>query len=63
MSYNTTTLETCTTDLTQRLGRIVRQGNMNKLVHIFRYVTKNTFDSYLFVRPESRLINCLADIH
>ena len=35
-------------DLTQRLGRIVRQGNMNKQVHIYRYVTKNTFDAYLF---------------
>lgn len=33
-------------DLTQKLGRIVRRGNMNKLVHIFRYVTQNTFDVY-----------------
>ena len=41
-------------DLTQRLGRIVRQGNMNKLVHIYRYVTKNTFDSYLFQLVEKK---------
>lgn len=41
-------------DLTQRLGRIVRQGNINKLVHIYRYVTKNTFDSYLFQLVEKK---------
>ena len=37
-------------DLTQRAGRIIRQGNMNKTVHIYRYVTESTFDSYLWVR-------------
>ena len=41
-------------DLTQRLGRIVRQGNMNKEVNIFRYVTKNTFDAYLFQLVEKK---------
>lgn len=39
-------------DLEQRAGRIVRQGNENKEVQIFRYVTENTFDSYLWVRHE-----------
>jgi len=33
-------------DLEQREGRIIRQGNQNKKVKIFRYVTENTFDSY-----------------
>ena len=35
-------------DLTQRAGRIVRQGNQNAEVDIFRYTTASTFDSYLF---------------
>ncbi|BBM52363.1 helicase [Leptotrichia trevisanii] len=39
-------------DLEQRAGRIVRQGNENKKVEIYRYVTENTFDSYLWVRHE-----------
>ena len=39
-------------DMTQRNGRIVRQGNMNKEVKVFNYVTEGTFDSYLFVRHE-----------
>lgn len=39
-------------DLEQRKGRIVRQGNMNEKVHIFRYVTEGTFDAYLWVRHE-----------
>lgn len=39
-------------DLAQRLGRIVRQGNKNAEVDVFRYVTENTFDAYLFVRHE-----------
>ena len=39
-------------DLEQRKGRIVRQGNRNKKVHIYRYVTEGTFDSYLWVRHE-----------
>ncbi|ARP50676.1 hypothetical protein B6259_07195 [Ruminococcaceae bacterium CPB6] len=33
-------------DLQQREGRILRQGNENKKVKIFRYVTKDTFDAY-----------------
>lgn len=41
-------------DLTQRLGRIVRQGNMNKEVNIYRYITKNTFDAYLFQLVEKK---------
>ena len=39
-------------DLAQRLGRIVRQGNLNPEVEIFRYVTEGTFDAYLYVRHE-----------
>ena len=35
-------------DMTQRNGRIIRQGNMNKEVKVFNYVTEGTFDSYLF---------------
>ena len=39
-------------DLEQREGRIIRQGNHNKKVQIFRYVTESTFDSYMWVRHE-----------
>ena len=39
-------------DLEQRAGRIVRQGNKNEEVSIYRYITENTFDSYLWVRHE-----------
>lgn len=39
-------------DLEQRKGRIVRQGNTNPNVHIYRYVTEATFDAYLWVRHE-----------
>lgn len=39
-------------DLAQRAGRIIRQGNENKEVHIYRYVTEKTFDAYLWVRHE-----------
>jgi len=39
-------------DLEQRSGRIIRQGNKNKEVHIYRYVTEGTFDAYLWVRRE-----------
>ncbi len=35
-------------DLEQRAGRIIRQGNFNKEVHIYRYVTKDTFDAYSY---------------
>jgi hypothetical protein len=41
-------------DLTQRFGRIARQGNMNPEVEIFRYVTEGTFDSYLFQTVEKK---------
>ena len=40
-------------DLEQRSGRIIRQGNENKHVKIFRYVTEGTFDAYLWVRHEA----------
>ena len=36
----------------QRAGRIIRQGNENKNVQIFRYVTKGTFDAYSYVQHE-----------
>ena len=39
-------------DLEQRKGRIARQGNMNETVHVYRYVTEQTFDSYIWVRHE-----------
>lgn len=39
-------------DLEQRAGRIVRRGNENEKVRIFRYVTKGTFDAYTWVRHE-----------
>ena len=41
-------------DLEQRAGRIVRQGNENEKVHIFRYVTENTFDAYLWQTIENK---------
>ncbi len=41
-------------DLEQRSGRIIRQGNMNKEVHIYRYVTEGTFDSYLWQTVENK---------
>ena len=41
-------------DLQQREGRIVRQGNENPEVDIYTYVTENTFDSYLFQLVESK---------
>lgn len=41
-------------DLTQRNGRIIRQGNENKLVHIYQYVTNGTFDSYLWQTLENK---------
>ena len=39
-------------DLEQQEGRILRQGNRNKKVQIYRYVTENTFDAYMWVRHE-----------
>lgn len=41
-------------DLEQRSGRIIRQGNQNKHVDIYRYVTNGSFDSYLFQILESK---------
>ncbi|HEN7477082.1 TPA: DEAD/DEAH box helicase family protein [Streptococcus agalactiae] len=41
-------------DLEQRAGRIVRQGNENEKVNIYRYVTENTFDSYLWQTIENK---------
>ncbi len=41
-------------DLAQRLGRIVRQGNKNAEVDIYRYVTEGTFDSYLYQLVENK---------
>ncbi|QUL53364.1 N-6 DNA methylase [Paenibacillus tritici] len=42
-------------DITQRDGRILRQGNKNNMIQIFRYVTKGTFDSYLWQIQEQKL--------
>ena len=39
-------------DMTQRNGRIIRQGNKNKQVYVYNYVTESTFDAYLYVRHE-----------
>lgn len=39
-------------DIEQQEGRILRQGNRNDTVHIYRYVTEGTFDSYSWVRRE-----------
>ena len=41
-------------DLEQRRGRIVRQGNQNKQVHLYRYVTKGTFDAYSYQLLENK---------
>lgn len=41
-------------DLTQRAGRIVRRGNKNPNVHIYRYVTEGTFDAYLYQTLENK---------
>lgn len=41
-------------DLEQRSGRIIRQGNQNGEVHIFRYVTENTFDAYMYQTLENK---------
>ncbi|WP_338053615.1 Eco57I restriction-modification methylase domain-containing protein [Pseudobacteroides cellulosolvens] len=42
-------------DIEQRDGRILRQGNENSVVNIFRYVTKGTFDAYLWQIQEQKL--------
>ena len=41
-------------DLEQRKGRIERQGNQNKKVHVYRYVTEGTFDAYLWQTVENK---------
>ncbi|WP_255678601.1 helicase-related protein [Cohnella silvisoli] len=41
-------------DLEQRLGRVIRQGNQNGEAHIYRYVTENTFDAYLYQTLENK---------
>ena len=41
-------------DLIQRSGRIIRQGNQNKEVYIYRYVTEKTFDAYLYQLVENK---------
>ena len=41
-------------DLSQRKGRIERQGNQNEKVHVFRYVTEGTFDAYLWQTVENK---------
>ena len=41
-------------DLEQRSGRIVRQGNENPQVDIYRYVTEQTFDAYLYQLVEGK---------
>lgn len=41
-------------DMTQRNGRIIRQGNMNKEVDVYQYVTEGTFDAYLYQTLENK---------
>ena len=41
-------------DMTQRNGRIIRQGNQNKQVHVYNYVTESTFDAYLYQTLENK---------
>ena len=41
-------------DLEQRSGRIIRQGNENTDVHIYRYVTEQTFDAYMYQLVEGK---------
>ena len=41
-------------DLEQREGRIIRQGNTNSKVYVYRYVTKDTFDAYLYQIIENK---------
>ena len=41
-------------DMTQRNGRIIRQGNQNKKVQVYQYVTEGTFDAYLYQTLENK---------
>ena len=47
-------------EVEQREGRILRQGNENEEVAIFRYVTEGSFDAYMWVRRESCAFDCVA---
>ncbi|HOF68675.1 MAG TPA: helicase, partial [Ruminococcus sp.] len=38
----------------QRIGRIERQGNQNSVAHVFNYVTKGSFDAYLYQTLEAK---------
>lgn len=44
-------------DMTQRNGRIIRQGNRNKEVQVYNYVTEGTFDAYLFLYRKFRFLD------
>ena len=44
----------CSTDMEQRHGRIIRQGNTNTKVDIYRYTTDKTFDAYLYQMLENK---------
>ena len=46
-------------DMTQRNGRIIRQGNQNKQVYVYNYVTESTFDAYLYQTLENKM--CIRD--
>ena len=47
-------------DFTQREGRIIRQGNKNEQVYVFRYITKNSFDAYMWqlIESKQKFIDC-----
>ena len=47
-------------EVEQREGRILRQGNGNEKVAIYRYVTEGSFDAYMWVRRESRSFDCVT---
>ena len=44
-------------DMTQRNGRIIRQGNQNKQVYVYNYVTESTFDAYLYQTLENKQVH------
>ena len=46
--------------MTQRNGRIIRQGNQNKQVYVYNYVTESTFDAYLYQTLENAVKISLA---
>jgi len=49
-------------DLTQRSGRIIRQGNENEQIKIFRYVTEDTFDAYLWQKFISQIMTSKSPV-